>query len=209
MSEIENKKEINMEEKILEVAERLFLDKGFAKTSTTEIAKEAGCNHAMVHYYFRTKEKLFLKIFENKIAILATAFYDADNQTGSFEEKLKKKISAHFDILAQNPKLPMLALSELTSTPERINLAKKVFGNIPQNIFRALDLDLKEEIAKGRIRPITSQDLLMNIISLNIFLFISLPLFKKIIEIPEEETQTYIEHRKQEIIETILKSLKP
>ena len=48
----------NMEQIILEVAEELFLDKGYALTSTTEIAKKAGCNQALIHYYFRTKENL-------------------------------------------------------------------------------------------------------------------------------------------------------
>ncbi|MBP6661652.1 MAG: helix-turn-helix transcriptional regulator, partial [Paludibacter sp.] len=49
------KNESSLEESILETAERLFLEKGFALTSTTEIAKAVGCNQALVHYYFRTK----------------------------------------------------------------------------------------------------------------------------------------------------------
>jgi AcrR family transcriptional regulator len=50
------KSEQNMEQAILETAERLFLEKGFAATSTTQIAKAVGCNQALVHYYFRTQE---------------------------------------------------------------------------------------------------------------------------------------------------------
>ena len=60
------KTEQSLEQTILEVAERLFLEKGFAMTSTTEIAKEVGCNQALVHYYFRTKDNLFNVIFEQK-----------------------------------------------------------------------------------------------------------------------------------------------
>ena len=45
------KSDQSLEQTILEVAERLFLEKGFALTSTTEIAKEVGCNQALVHYY--------------------------------------------------------------------------------------------------------------------------------------------------------------
>jgi len=61
--------DIPMEQLIVETAERLFLEKGFAMTSTTEIAKEIGCNQALVHYYFRTKAKLFEAIFEKKIKL--------------------------------------------------------------------------------------------------------------------------------------------
>ena len=41
--------EKSMEEAILETAERLFLENGYASTSTTQIAKEVGCNQALVH----------------------------------------------------------------------------------------------------------------------------------------------------------------
>ena len=87
-----------MEQAILRAAERLFLDKGFALTSTTEIAREAGCNQALVHYYFRTKENLFEKIFEQKIRMLISNIFSIDREGGTFEEKLRRKIEAHFEI---------------------------------------------------------------------------------------------------------------
>ena len=48
----------NTEQSILKAAEKEFLKKGFSGSKTTEIAKEAGVTHAMLHYYFRTKENL-------------------------------------------------------------------------------------------------------------------------------------------------------
>ena len=54
----------NTEQQILASAEKLFLQKGFSATSTTDIARDAGCNQALVHYYFRTKENLFNRIFD-------------------------------------------------------------------------------------------------------------------------------------------------
>lgn len=50
-------KKDNTEQAILQAAETEFLDKGFALAKTTEIAKQAGVTHAMLHYYYRTKEK--------------------------------------------------------------------------------------------------------------------------------------------------------
>ena len=60
----------NMEEAILEKATSLFLEKGFEATSTSEIARSVGCNQALVHYYYRTKERLFERIFQKKIKFL-------------------------------------------------------------------------------------------------------------------------------------------
>jgi AcrR family transcriptional regulator len=52
---------------ILETAEKLFADQGFAGTSVREIAKEANVNLAMISYYFGSKEKLMEAIFNYRI----------------------------------------------------------------------------------------------------------------------------------------------
>ena len=64
----------NTEAAILEAAEKLFMEQGFASTTTMQIAKRAGCNQALVHYYFRTKDNLFEKIFEEKVRFIVTNF---------------------------------------------------------------------------------------------------------------------------------------
>ena len=201
--------DLNMEQKILDVAQELFLDKGFDKTSTTEIAKKVGCNQALIHYYFRTKENLFLKIFEVKFKVFASAFLNMKMPETDFIENLRNMISTHFDILAKIPKMPLLLLSEIAGNKERLRLFKDALGFIPKQIFATLDTDLQSEIAKGNIRQISSMDLMMNILSLNVFLFASLPLFSEMLEFDEEQKKQFIEHRKQEIIETIISSLKP
>ena len=45
---MKNKTDQNMEQAILEAAEHLFLERGYAATSTTQIAKAVGCNQALV-----------------------------------------------------------------------------------------------------------------------------------------------------------------
>jgi len=197
-----------MEEKILEAAEKLFLDKGFALTTTTEIAKEAGCNQALVHYYFRTKEKLFQRIFETKLKLFASAFFSVGQQGDTFEERLARKIEAHFDMLAQNPKLPLLLINELTLHPERLTEIKENMSAIPISILHSLESDLKAEIEKGTIRPISVFDLILNIVSLNVFLFISRPVANTVLNLTEEESERMVAGRRKEIVETILRSLR-
>ena len=105
------KNEQNMEQAILETAERLFLEKGFASTSTTQIAKAVGCNQALVHYYFRTKENLFQQIFIVKIELFLKTFMIEENE-GDFFTKMERRIGLYFDMLSYNRKLPFLILNE-------------------------------------------------------------------------------------------------
>ncbi|MEM7514906.1 MAG: helix-turn-helix domain-containing protein, partial [Bacteroidota bacterium] len=51
--------ELSTEERILAVAAKVFTEKGYEATKTRDIAEAAGINIASLHYYFRSKEKLF------------------------------------------------------------------------------------------------------------------------------------------------------
>lgn len=197
------------EQVILETAERLFLEKGFALTSTTEIAKKAGCNQALVHYYFRTKENLFQQIFMQKVQLFASTFLSIDDEDLPFEEKLQRKIEAHFDLLSANPKLPFLLLNEVFTNPERLMQIKEKIELLPLMMLNRLDRELREEIDKGQIRPISTIDLIINVLSLNIFLFLSRPILSVLLNSPEENWPELEKHRKQEIVTTILNSLRP
>lgn len=206
---MEQTREQSMESIILETAERLFLDKGFALTSTTEIAREVGCNQALVHYYFRTKEQLFIRIFEEKIKIFAGAFFSIDEKPGTFLEKLKRKIEAHFDIIARNPKIPFLLINEITTNPQRIQALHKSIGDYPTEIIRKMSEELNEAIARGEVRPITVLDLILTVLSLNVLPQLLRPILEEVMPLPPEEVQKLIARRKEENVKLIINSLRP
>ena len=206
---MEQTREQSMESIILETAERLFLDKGFALTSTTEIAREAGCNQALVHYYFRTKEQLFIRIFEEKIKIFAGAFFSIDEKPGTFLEKLTRQIEAHFDIIAQNPKIPLLIINEITTNPQRIKALHKSIGEYPASIIRKVNEELEEAIAQGEVRPITVLDLILTVLSLNVLPQLLRPILEEVMPLPPEEVQKLIARRKEENVKLIINSLRP
>ena len=200
---------LNMEQIILESATELFLKKGFKATSTTEIAKEAGCNQALVHYYYRTKDRLFEAIFQQKIKFFVGALLDIGNEELPFLEKLEKKVLSHFEAIESNPRLPLFFLNELSANPERIETIKEVVGSLPEQAVHQLEIDLNAEILKGAIRPVSVRDLLMTIVSLNIMAFMGAPMFKVMTGISEEEYRKFLSQRKMENVRIVLKSLEP
>jgi TetR/AcrR family transcriptional regulator len=201
--------EQNMEQTILKAATRLFLEKGFSATTTTEIAKEAGCNQALVHYYYRTKDKLFAAIFEHKMKNFITNLLQISEEQIPFEEKLTRKIESHFDIIMEDPKFPLFFFAELSANPKRLEILKQMLGDKPQVIVKQFQEELQNEIDAGRIRPISVFDLLMTIVSLNIVGFILEPVFKMITNISDEDYQKLLGRRKREHVHIVLQSLKP
>jgi len=204
------KNEQPLEQAILEVAERLFLEKGFAMTSTTEISKEVGCNQALVHYYFRTKDNLFNVIFEQKFKSFFQAVFEMKTMGNlSFQDKLRHIIESHFDLLRKNPKMPALILNELSRRPDQIDVLREKLHTLPEQLFAELEKDLQVEIKKGNIRDISLMDIIVSMLSLNIALFVIMPIAEKMLQINEIQKDFMITHRRSENVEFILKSLRP
>ena len=58
---------------ILEAADAEFLEKGYDGTTTASIAARAKVTHAMLHYYFQTKENLFEMFIHGKMSLVNEA----------------------------------------------------------------------------------------------------------------------------------------
>ena len=204
------KTEQSMEDSILETAERLFLERGFALTSTTEIAKAVGCNQALVHYYFRTKDNLFNTIFEQKFKTFFQHIFELENlEELPFIEKLKHIIESHFDMLKANPKLPLLIVSELSRRPEQVNVLREKLQTVTQRLFEKLNTELEVEIQSGRIRSITLMDLIITMVSLNVSLFLLMPIASQIASLDDTQKEFFVKHRREEHVTIITNSLRP
>ena len=193
----------NKKQQILDAAEYEFLTNGYEATKTTQIAQRAGVTHAMLHYYYQSKENLFNKIFENKIEILkAPVVALAQNKDIDLRDRIREIIELHFDFLKTHPNLPHFLINEMRSNPQLIKILREKVGGTLGETFATIQSEIDEYVAKDIMKPISAFDLFLDIVSLNVFTFISLPIFRHIADSDEMELQL-IENRKKEIIQTI------
>ena len=202
-------KSTNTEQAILEAAEKVFVQKGYAEARTTEIAEAAGVNHALLHYYFRTKEALFEQIFQKKATQMFEFFANAFDSVLPFFEKLKFGIENQFDNLMQDPGLPFFIIREIIQNEERKQMIHQRVTPMAFEMMGKVSGLIQEEVDKGTIRPVNSLDLLLNIVSLNVFSFIAL----QVLFGPKENIQPsifkqFLEERKKNNVETIINSIK-
>ena len=135
----------NKEHAILEAARQEFLEKGYDGARTTSIARNAGVTHAMLHYYFKTKEDLFCSIFVDFIAQigknLTSLFEDSQKP---FVELIENAMSMHFDFISENPKVPLFIIREIWSRPERIEMLRQsissTVGGLLASAQQAMDV---------------------------------------------------------------------
>lgn len=199
----------NMESRILACAENLFLSKGYNLASMTEIAKEAGCTQALVHYYFRTKENLFSKIFDEKLHMFLNSIVNEKDERLPFGEMLAVRASRLFDIMAANPRLPFMFMSEFMINPnQRMNIKDSVMSACSGAVAR-LDTMIRAEVERGNIRNTDTTSIALNMFSLVVTFFIFLPFLEEAGIVDDGNRSRFLEERKAEIIETLIGSLRP
>ena len=200
----------NIEKRILWVAERLFLEKGFSGTSTTEIAKSVGCNQALIHYYFRTKEKLFWDVFAPKVEQVVEYLDAPLDESIDFIERIRNVIDFYFGILELDERLAPFIVNELIMNPERWNKFRDRYlrSESRSSAFSRFENMVQEEVAKGAIRDIKPIDLLMNIMSLTISAFIVAPKGFAIDECDKSARKAYLDHRREDVKALIVSGIK-
>ena len=201
---VKTQKTDNSSERILAAAKKVFLVKGMAGARMQDIADEAGINKALVHYYFRNKEKLFHTIFKEA----ANQFFPKIAQIMGSDiplfTKIEKFCVEYIDLLQENPFLPLFVLNEVAKAPQRF---RERFWKNKERVFQHFANQLELEIEKSRIRPVSPEHLFINMISLCIFPFVAKPIWMISSGIDDLQFHDFMEERKKEIPGFIIASI--
>jgi len=106
---------------ILESATKVFAEKGFADTKIQDIANESGVAHGTIYLYFKSKDALFMSIFQENLAELISYIGSEIQKETSSEDKFRRMISLQLEIIESNPDLTKLILIEFPGTGKFLN----------------------------------------------------------------------------------------
>lgn len=195
------------EDLILDAARKVFTRKGYAAARMEDIAKEAGMNRALLHYYYRSKERLFEMVFEENMRKFYGSFISILTTDAPFEIRLRTLVAAEIDMLLTHPELPLFILGEIARDPE---LIQDKLDLLPiRQFMQTFSSTLQAEMDKGTIRRMEPVQVLMHLLSLCVFPFAAKPMFLKVSGMPQEQFQTLMIARKQIVADTLLTILKP
>ena len=187
-------KDISTEERIKAAARKVFHQKGFAGTRTRDIAEEAGINHAMLNYYFRSKEKLFeMVMMETMAQFFKGVNLMLNDENTSLNEKIDLIVSNYVDLLLKEPELPTFILNEVRPNPQAFVEQNPIKEALTHSV---LTRQYAEAVARGEITEPNLMQAILNVIGLVIFPFIAKPILTSIINIPEEQYKALMLQRK-------------
>lgn len=200
----------NLTEKaILVAARKVFTRRGYAAARMEEIAREAGINRALLHYYFRSKEKMFDLIFEERMKEFFLGLAGIVNGPLSLDDKIRAIVRHDIDMISAQPDLPIFIMQELAQNPERMVGTAQRSGMNPGGVMKAFFSQVKTAVDEKKIRPIEGGQLLINVMSMSVYPFIAKPVIKLVQGMDDTQFDRMMERRKEEVAQFVIDALKP
>lgn len=202
------------EQRILDAAHLVFVRRGTAGARMQEIADEAGVNKALLHYYFRSKDRLADAVFQRVARGIFGRLSEAAGSDIELEEKVRQIIAIYLDQLSKTPYVPGYVISELNQHPER---ARQFFdaarpagdaGTVPPFLAKVA-AQIAERVRAGAMRPIAPQQFIANLVSLCVFPFAARPMLEAILGLDDRAFKAFVAERKAGLADFFLGGLRP
>ncbi|MEI8004771.1 MAG: TetR/AcrR family transcriptional regulator [Bacteroidota bacterium] len=189
------------EDKILAAAREVFHKKGLSGARMQEIADIAGINKSLLHYYFRSKDALFEKVFAETFSQLANKMTEIFLSEMTLMSKIGIFVNFYFNFISGHSYIVQFVINALQDKPERIREVILKQNVTPEILLETIRKQLKEEMGLD-IDPL---HIYVNILGLVIFPVIARPLIQSIFAIPDERMGVFYEQRKK-IVPTFIEN---
>lgn len=193
------------EERIFDAARRVFLQHG-PQARMQDVAVEAGITQSLLHYYYRSRDRLFEAVFRKEASRLIPREIGILNSDLSIQEKVKTIVDDYLDFLQKNPHLPSFVAYELNYHPERL---QEFMRSVGKPDLQKLSQQIESCVEEGTMMPIPPEQFLVNLLSLCVFPFIARPMLHAVLGLDDEAFARFIEDRKDHLPTFFLNALRP
>jgi AcrR family transcriptional regulator len=207
-------RDTHTEQRILRAARTVFIRNGTAGARMQEIAEEAGVNQALLHYYFRSKDRLAQAVFRDVATQIVPSVVRVFGSDDSISRKVEQFVHVYIDTVRKHPFIPSYILAELHYHPERLTaLASEIAGAHPASVAQCfmprLRAQLDAEATAGTIREIGPEQFPVNLLALCVFPFVAKPLMHSVLGMNEAAFARFLDRRRADLPAFILNALRP
>ena len=201
------------EQRILQAARSVFVRRGTSGARMQEIAAEAGVNQALLHYYFRSKQRLAEAIFREAAGRLIPAVLRLLGSDAPLEQKVEGFVHLYIDTVRERPFLPGYILAELHQHPERVRGLQEAIGLQPAMVAKTmlakLRTQLEEGAKSGTLRRIAPEQFVVSLLALTVFPFAARPVLELALGMNDDGFARFLDQRRAELPGFILGALRP
>mgnify|MGYP001111308001 CR=1 FL=1 len=210
------------ETRILRAARAVFVRRGTAGARMQEIAHEAGVNQALLHYYFRTKERLADAVFRNIAGRIAPTIAVLLASDATLEQKVERFVHLYIDNVREHPFLPAYVIAELHHHPERLkslvasarvdqdgDFVAASITPLARQVLAKLGSQLDERAANGTMRQVSPEQFLVDLVALCVIPFVVQPVLESVLGMDGDAFQLFLDERRKRLPAFILDALRP
>ena len=184
---------------ILAAAGRVFAEAGLAGARTDAIAAAAGVNKALLYYYFRSKDRLYVAVLEDHFREFNEQAIAALTASGPAREVLLRYVNLHFDLASQRRRFAPLHQQFMMLRGQSMEgLVRKHFVPRLQALARLLERGMRE----GEFRPADIRHTAVSLTALIVFYFSVAPMVK-LLGPTDAYSETDLKRRKQQVLDFI------
>ena len=187
-----------LEQQIIETAQQLFMEKGFVETSMSDIAAKVGINRPTLHYYFRTKDRMFQAVFSSIVASLLPKVQDIIALNLPFMERVSLVLDEYITYFIKHPYIPKFVCEEIRRDVDHLLEATKSMQL--DKILLLTKNSLLSEMEAGRLKTVP-----LHVVFLTFYGLLTFPLISKNLVInlfleDESQFESFLREWKQYII---------
>jgi len=201
------------EQRILDAAHTVFMRRGTAGARMQDIADEAGVNKALLHYYFRNKDRLALAVFQRVAGAVFGRIAQVLASDAELEDKVRGIIGIYLEQFTKTPYAPAYVISEVNLHPERatqfLEMISRTAGASPVQMLGLLQRQIDARVRARTMREIAADQFFTNLVSLCVFPFAAKPLLCAVLQIDDAGFREYIERRKVALPRFYLDAMRP
>jgi TetR/AcrR family transcriptional regulator len=165
--------------RILDAAEQMFAARGMAGARTNQIAAAARVNHALLYYYFRSKQQLHRAVLERLFRQLQESIRIAETGSRSPTDRLLAFVNGYFDFVASHPAYPRIVQRALMESSPQLDW---MVGNFFRPLlFERLGRTIAEGVKKREFRRVDPNHAAFSIVAITVFYFAAAPVLRVVL----------------------------
>lgn len=189
------------EKKILDAARKVFEINGYAGARMQEIADEAEISKASLHYYFRSKENLFERIFDETMTDFMQLVSTWNDDSEDWESKLRRFIREFFSFL--KTKSLLFILGEINRNPDLLLSRRK------KSKPKAKFIEYFERLqANGKVEPVNMYVIYIFMHSLCSYPILNSRMFQMTTGLNNHDFEQFMKEYPDQVADLLIFSLK-
>jgi TetR/AcrR family transcriptional regulator len=184
---------------ILRAAENLFAQAGLAGARTEAIAAAAGVNKALLYYYFKSKEDIYLAVLDSHRAAFVDRALKILSQKRPAREVLLEFVSAHFDFISSHRHYPGLFQRSMMGAGPRV---AKMMGERIRPMAHKMAALLRRGMRQGEFRSFDVRHTAVSLVGLTVFYFNAAPIIQ-VVSGEDPFREPSVRKRKREVLRFI------